>query len=140
MGNLKCILKEFYVETFEKIKTNKNEVLLSVNIKDINAYKTNTAAKILMTNGLTQNPNFSFSKSMSYFYIHKNVPNISEIEIYYKLDETPIYDLNLYKFFGKIQTILYHILSTAIKKPTKNDKCFILKHLKNTMQLTFRHL
>lgn len=116
MNDLKDALYDMYIETYKHLKFNKNDFLCWMNIKAVEEYKTNTFMKKMMQRVYEENPNFIFSKSASYFYLYKNKPNNVFCEIYYKLADTPLADLNLYKFYYKITLPLYHIFSAIISK------------------------
>ena len=108
------ILYKIYLNTYEKIKRDKEVVLCKMNVRALKEYKTDTPAKKLMQRIIDTNENYEFGKSIKYFHLYENSPRNMVYALDYELKDTPITMINLYKFYSTISKTMYTILAEAI--------------------------
>lgn len=116
-------LQLIYRNLYNLLGINKKLVLCKMNIKDISEYKCGaTPTKMLMERIVNENPNYVFDRKLIYFHLMRNNAKEVVFEIDYKLNDTHLSQLNLFKFFSKIHTPLYHIFSMAMTDYLREKK------------------
>ncbi len=139
------VLYDMYDETYEKIKNSREQLLQTVNIKERSDYKMTTAITKLYDRITIEMPHYKFDRKVSCF---KKIPNddinILHLALDIELDDTPLHNLNIYKFYSGIISYLYLILSYAIKQTTLTVHDYIIKYkmsdFKNTNKIAFKNV
>uniref|UniRef100_A0AAU8GBU8 DNA polymerase n=1 Tax=Faxonius propinquus nudivirus TaxID=3139431 RepID=A0AAU8GBU8_9VIRU len=110
------LLENIYIKTFNILKEDKSKILCTMSIKNVGDYKTKTPVKKLLDSLLEESPHIIFNRKITYFHKLVNTPQNVVFEIDYKLENTPLSRLNLFKFYSNIIKTIYDIISYAITR------------------------
>ncbi|QLI62362.1 DNA polymerase [Dikerogammarus haemobaphes nudivirus] len=124
MKDVYKILYDMYIETYAQIKQNPNLILCNMHIMDEDSYKTNTPAKKLIQRIRTEIPSYKFGNKIVYFNILKNIPTTTFLGLDIELLKTPLNEINLYQFYGKISKTLFDIISFRITETNKTRNVY----------------
>lgn len=115
-SDLYKVLVNMYQDTYNLVTRHRNLLLMRINVRSHGEYKTRTPVRCLMDRILTDSPGTVFGKTLQVFY-RMNVLktcNTPDLGIEYELEKLSLTNLNLFKFYDKMQKCYYEILSKSL--------------------------
>ncbi|QBB28606.1 DNA polymerase [Homarus gammarus nudivirus] len=122
------VLMQMYCETYNSIKSNKEQVLRTIGIQSREDYKNETPVTKLIDRITKEFPTYVFGSKLSCFY--KLIGDSSNIHyaLDFELSSTSIRDINLFKFYSNMTMTFYSILSYAIERTVYRNHNIVFKY------------
>lgn len=122
------ILFDMYMDTYKLLYDNRNAILRLVSIRTRESYKMNTVVTKLIDRISLEKPDYKFDSKVYCFYrIFGDISN-THLALDIEMDDTPIEEINLYKFYSNIVSTYYLIFAYAIEQTNQEKLGYVIKY------------